>query len=257
MVDLTALMDDFFETTAYDKEGARWQDTAATFIDPDVEGVQKFDADQLRDAWGRWTEDLSRPQEYVGGKWVGERGKYVKPVSPLANAFHLMALRDINNLPKDMPVDQLVGTLGELAHSDRLTFVHNVGKVMQVETTDKPMTAHRCYNNSLDVMLQEALTEGTRTTQYVEGYVTEHGIPLAHAWNKNGDKYVDHTIGSDRSDKSRQYIGMVIPRKVIIPVASSGAFGKGRGEGIIGTILAMKQTKKRDEYLRLINEANP
>ena len=180
------------------------------------------------------------------------RGKYVKPVDVNAEAHRNLVLLRVNGIEEGEPVDSMLDKLDAIYPQPRLAFVHDVGKVMQVEHVpdDKLMTPHRCYNNSIDVMIESMHT--TNQAQYVEGVVTEHGVPLAHAWNKVGDKYVDHTIG----EGNHQYMGLVIPRKVLIPVASSGLFGKGVGEGIIGTILNMKQTKKRDEYLRLIKEAN-
>jgi hypothetical protein len=192
------------------------------------------------------------------GQFTSGEGGYREPESPLGNAFQLLHLARSNNIPENEPISSLLDKLSTMAHLPRLDFVHKHGTPMEVENTDKPMTPHRCYNNSIDVMLADARDPNSVTKvpiEYVEGVVTEHGVPLSHAWNKEGPLYVDHTIGKERGG-TRQYMGLIIPRRVLIPVASSGLFGKGYGEGIIGTILTMKDAKKRDRYINEIIKAN-
>lgn len=175
--------------------------------------------------------------------------------SPLGNAFALMAVTQANKIPEDEPVQSLLGKIIDATNKDgvwpRMEFVHTQGKELEVLGSDDIREQHRCYNNSLDILMESWGTG--RQVEYVEGYVTEHGVPLAHAWNKEGDRYIDHTVPDPWK---HQYIGLLIPRKVLMPVATSSHFGKGYGEGIIGSILTMKNKKKRDEYLRLIREAN-
>ena len=234
MSDLDALMDDFCETTHYDEKGARWQDTEATFVDPDK--VQKYDANELRDAWGRWTES---------GFGDDSRG--------LGRAFQMLGIARINGIPEDEPVTSLLTKLVAVsAHAPRMDFVANNGKVQTPTASATPMEAHKCYNNSIRQCIDAMGSD--KKVEYVEGYVTEHGVPLAHAWNREDGVNTDHTVGDPWN---HQYIGLVIPTKVWMPIATSGRFEQGLGDGVLGTIMSYKSAKKREQYLKLIREANP
>jgi hypothetical protein len=213
-----------------------------------VHSSAKYDKDQPRDKDGQWTSGYAATPEVMLND------------SPVGGALHSMALLSMNGVKKDAPLAKVLDTLVSVSHGQmpRLQYVHEVGKEMQVRPCSdrQRLTQHRCYNNSIDMMMQTSFEGQGNKHEYVEGVITEHGVPLAHAWNRVGSdkhpRYIDYTVPAG----DHKYKGVYIPRKVLIPVASSGAFSKGYGEGIIGTILAMKDAKKRENYLRLIREAN-
>ena len=225
--------------------------------------VSKRDDDgtQARDSHGRWANS-------GGGAEGGEmtyydlsRGKAKRPVdTPSSNARALLILARVNGLKESTPIKEVMQTLVEsatetLAHP-RLAFINEVGKIMDVKPAPPKdmMEQHRCYNNSIEKVIEGMYVPLKR--EYIEGVITEHGIPLAHGWVREGsDKhhtFVDYTVDSP----GHEYMGVLIPRKVWGAVATTNAFGRGDGEGVIGTILNMRDGPKKEKLLQQIREAN-
>ena len=61
-----------------------------------------------------------------------------------------------------------------------------------------------CYKNASEVC---AIIPGAK---YVEGYVSFMGIPIEHAWNKIGDKYIDVTKDQVlKGDEFKEYLSVI------------------------------------------------
>ena len=216
--------------------------------------VKKFNPNH--DERGRFTtsENAAAPDEFA---YLTDKNRSpIEGMSPHMNAISTLAIVSrLGNVSEDEPVKSLLGKIIEAVdgNAPRLDFVHRYGKPMEVNGSDDIRTPHRCYNNSVDVIVESMLKPDSPRVDYVEGIVTEHGIPLAHAWNREGSRMVDHTVPDPWN---HQYMGLVVPRRVMMDVMTASSFGRTKGEGVIGAIMHMKDKKRRDRYLRLIMEAN-
>lgn len=98
-----------------------------------------------------------------------------------------------------------------------------------VKPGKRMMTPKRCFNNSITRSIQDG-------SDYTEGFVFVHNVPLAHAWVvEGGGKPVDYTI---KDSEKWTYVGLRVPKNILARVATSDHFGKGMFDGILGTLNA-------------------
>lgn len=117
----------------------------------------------------------------------------------------------------------------------------------QVQPGAPKMKARECYNNAITRMIEDQVG-------YVEGFVFVHGVPIQHAWNRVGGRFVDYTLGADA--KRWTYVGLDVPRDVVLKVAISPKFGSGIADGVLGTINLFKQRTVREAMVRSILHEN-
>lgn len=216
-------------------------DVGFHFCDFLVEFFKLSDKDKLsfKDVLLKRLDLLSIPQELEGSSAVRIDGSGLEVSNEVWKDEVVKKLRIFDAAYSSSVVINYLAWLAGVSFNDRQDAFHKHSLLCAVSVKVTPMSevftekellrikklnpkVKQCYKNSLDLA---RLFPGR--VQYVEGKTLVCGVPIDHAFNKVGDKYVDVTLDLVLNDnvRSKEYVSLLeVPYEEVVRLNSLSSF---------------------------------
>ena len=222
--------------------------------------------EESRSVYAKQYSDSDKKVSVANFKYVDEQGQFV---NDNARDFLISKYKfkdttikvHSTEMKKPSELQQHLKTLTDMTsgkQKDYYEWQHKNSKSVEISAIDsfpkytkellhnQESQIKQCYRNAALVAIS------VPEAKYVEGYVSLHGIPIEHAWNKIGDKYVDITAEKALGGKAdfKEYLSVLDldGEKTMQLMHKTGEYGSWTGR------VFMEDNKFEKSYVPYVSE---